>query len=275
MHKSFVLILMAGLATSACSAGTQSANAPRANAPSANASSPGQAAMQAAQASVANAPTAVLVAVHKLAPAATIQAVDKTPLPDLYQVVAEGQIVYVSADGRYMLQGNAYDLRTHKDLSDARMDQLRRDALTRLSPSQMIRYAPAHPKYTVTVFTDIDCPFCREFHQHIADYLKAGIAVDYLFWPRTGLDTPSAAKAVSVWCAADRKAAFTAAKAGADPKPAHCDNPVKHDFDLGLDLGVSGTPTIIAGNGAVIGGYATPDELLKRLQQVHAPASGG
>ena len=210
-------------------------------------------------------------AVRKLAPHVNIQAIDKTPLPNIWQVVAQGQVVYVSADGRYMFQGDAFDLKTGAALSDARMDQLRRNALAKIPADRMIRFAPAHPKYTVTVFTDVDCPYCRLFHARIADYNNAGIAVDYLFWPRTGLDTPSYYKAVSVWCAADRKRTFTAAKAGVDPKPARCDNPVKHDFELGLDLGVDGTPTIIASNGAVLNGYATPAQLLHWLSEKSGP----
>ena len=263
----FPLLLTIALAASACSAGTGTpgaSTAPKLHAPDDHA-------LQPAAQGVAGAPAPVIDAIRKLAPQAEIQAVDKTPLPGLYQVVASGQVVYVSGDGRYMLQGNAYDLKTHDDLSDARMDQLRRDALAKIPASQMLRFAPSKPKYTVTVFTDVDCPYCREFHSHIAEYNKAGIAVDYLFWPRTGLHTPSAAKAVSVWCAADRKAAFTRAKLGVDPKPATCANPVARDFELGLDLGVDGTPTIVAGNGAVIGGYADPQELLERLREVHAP----
>ncbi|MEO7148970.1 MAG: DsbC family protein [Rhodanobacteraceae bacterium] len=271
MFKLFPLIFVLALTTTACSTDTGTAGAPSA----AKADDSQSAALRLAQANAANAPQAVTDAVRKLAPHATIQSIVQTPIPGLYQVIASGQVVYVSADGRYMLQGNAYDLKTHTDLSDAQMDRLRREALATVSPAQMLRFAPPHPKYTVTVFTDIDCPYCREFHRHIADYNAAGIAVDYLFWPRSGLDTPSYDKAVSVWCAADRKRAFTAAKAGVDPKPATCANPVRHDFELGLDLGVDGTPSIIAGNGALIGGYATPRDLLQRLQTVHAPASGG
>jgi len=232
-------------------------------------------ATQSAQTSVTAAPQAVIDAVRKLAPHVNIQAVDRTPLPNIWQVVAQGQVVYVSADGRYMFQDDAFDMNTGEALSDARMDQLRRDALAKIPADRMIRFAPAHPKYTVTVFTDVDCPYCRMFHAHIADYNKAGIAVDYLFWPRTGLDTPSYYKAVSVWCAADRKRTFTAAKAGVDPKPARCDNPVKHDFELGLDLGVDGTPTIIASNGAVLNGYATPAQLLRWLSERAGPQDGG
>ncbi len=270
MYKLLPFLFAATLAAGACSANTGPAPA-KSNATATHM----VAAAATSQPTNNTAPQAVTDAVRKLAPHAAIQSITQTPIPSLYQVIAQGQVVYVSADGRYMLQGNAYDLKTHTDLSDAQMDRLRRAALASVSPAQMLRYAPAHPKYTVTVFTDIDCPYCREFHRHIADYNAAGIAVDYLFWPRTGLDTSSAAKAVSVWCAADRKAAFTAAKAGVDPKPATCANPVKHDFELGVELGVDGTPTIIAGNGALIGGYVTPQDLLQRLQTVHAPAAGG
>ena len=274
MSKFLLLLLAISLLVGACSA---TPNAPGAShvttdtmAGTSQPSAKNPNAARSSQASIA-APQAVTAAVRKLAPHINIQAVDKTPLPNIWQVVAGGQVVYVSTDGRYMFQGNAFDLDTGAALSDARMDQLRRDALAKIPAGRMIRFAPAHPKYTVTVFTDVDCPYCRLFHARIADYNNAGIAVDYLFWPRTGLDTPSYYKAVSVWCAADRKRTFTAAKAGVDPKPARCDNPVKHDFELGLDLGVDGTPTIIASNGAVLNGYATPAQLLHWLSEKSGP----
>lgn len=268
MSKLLPLLFAATLIASACSANENAA-------PVSGTKSVSDDRPQIASAGTASAPQAVIDAVRKLAPASVkIEAVDKTPLPNIWQVVAGGQAVYISADGRYMFQGNAFDLQTGAALSDARMDQLRRDALAQVPPERMIRFAPAHPKYTITVFTDVDCPYCRAFHAHIADYNKAGIAVNYLFWPRTGLDTPSYYKAISVWCAADRKRAFTAAKAGVDPKPTRCDNPVKQDFELGLDLGVDGTPAIIASNGALMNSYATPEQLLHWLGEKPGPKDG-
>jgi thiol:disulfide interchange protein DsbC len=218
---------------------------------------------------------AIESAIGKMAPHARIQSLQPSPVPGLFQVVAQGQVLYISGDGRYVIEGDAYDIGTRTALNDEVMNRLRRHAVAKIAPDQMIRFAPPRPRYTVVVFTDLDCPYCRAFHANIAAINKLGIAVEYLFWPRSGLNTPSSQKAVSVWCAADRKAAFTAAKLGVDPKPAQCGNPVKRDYDLGIDLGVEGTPTIIAGNGEVIGGYADPQELLKRLQAVHAPVQGG
>ncbi len=207
-------------------------------------------------------------AIHKLVPGAEIESIDKSALPGMYTVIASGQVVYVSGDGKYLMQGSLYDLAQHKDLTAARMDTVRKAALAKLSPSKHIEFAPKDPKYHVTVFTDIDCGYCRKLHSHIDEYNKDGIAVDYLFFPRTGIGSPSYDKAVSVWCAADRKDAFTQAKMGATPKPAKCDNPVASEFQLGRRLGVNGTPTIIADDGSVIGGYLTPAQMLQQLQAV-------
>jgi len=214
--------------------------------------------------------SAIAAAIAQMAPGARVQAITPTPIAGLYQTIANGQVLYLTGDGRYVIQGDAFDIKTRTPLNAVTMNHLRRDAIAKLQPAQMIRYAPANPKYTVTVFTDVDCPYCRAFHTNIAEINKLGIAVDYLFWPRTGLGTPSAQKAVDVWCASDRQTALTHAFEGKSPGGASCQSPVAHDFNLGVDLGVDGTPTVIADNGVVLGGYVDPQELLRRLQTVHA-----
>lgn len=218
---------------------------------------------------------AIIAGVHQIDPGARVQAISPVPIAGLYQVIAHGQVFYMTADGRYVIQGDAFDIRNRVALNGATMNRLRANAITKLEPAQMIRYAPPNPKHTVTVFTDIDCPYCRAFHANMAAMNKLGIAVDYLFWPRTGLGTSSARKAVDVWCASDRQAALTRAFEGAPPGDARCESPVTHDFNLGVDLGVDGTPTIVADNGVVLGGYVDPQELLRRLQEVHAAGRGG
>jgi thiol:disulfide interchange protein DsbC len=218
--------------------------------------------------------SAIVAAVTKMAPGARVQAITPTPIAGLYQTIADGQVLYLTGDGRYVIQGAAFDVENRTSLAAGTMNRLRSDAIARLQPDQMIRYAPADPKYTVTVFTDVDCPYCRAFHANMAEINKLGIAVDYLFWPRTGLGTPSAQKAVDVWCASDRQAALTRAFEGQVTGGANCQSPVAHDFNLGVDLGVGGTPTIIADNGVVLGGYVDPQELLRRLRTVHATGAG-
>lgn len=236
------------------------------------------AAISDAQAAPAPASTVVTPAVRqkiaatvaKMAPHASVQTIVPMPIAGLYQVVVQGQVLYMTGDGRYVIQGDAFDVATRTPFNSLTLNRLRREAIAKLSPGQMIRFAPANPKYTVTVFTDIDCPYCRAFHANIAEMNKLGIAVDYLFWPRSGLGTPSAQKAVDVWCAGDRHAALTQAFEGQTPRNETCESPVAHDFNLGVDLGVDGTPTVIAANGTVLGGYVDPYELLRRLESAHA-----
>ncbi|MDE1894319.1 MAG: DsbC family protein [Xanthomonadaceae bacterium] len=212
-------------------------------------------------------------AIHRLAANVDVDSIRPAPMPGFYQVIAAGQMVYVSTDGKYMMHGDLVDLGRRENLSDAAWAAFRKDELAKVPVSQRIVFAPARPKYTVTVFTDVSCGFCRALHAHMAAFNKAGIAVEYLAWPREGVlttagrPTPTYAEMVSVWCAKDRKAAFTAAEQGQAPAAASCVNPVKDQYELGLKLGVNGTPTIYGADGRVLGGFVTPEQLLKALEE--------
>jgi thiol:disulfide interchange protein DsbC len=207
-------------------------------------------------------------ALHTLVPNLKVDSVEPAPINGFYEVLAGGQVVYVSTDGKYLLQGGLYDLSTKKDLTESKLARARKTALDKVPASKRIVFAPKDPKYTVSVFTDIDCGYCRKLHSQIEEYNQQGIAVEYLWFPRSGLNTPSYDKAVSVWCAVDRKKAFTEAKGGAEPKAAKCDNPIAEEFDLGTRLGVNGTPSIYAPNGTQIGGYLTPEQMRAKLDSM-------
>jgi thiol:disulfide interchange protein DsbC len=215
----------------------------------------------------------VRAAIRTLSAKTEVDSIGPSPLPGFYQVIAAGQMLYVSTDGKYLFNGDLVDLGRHENVSEAAWAGFRKAELAKVPAAQRIVFAPPHPKYTISVFTDVNCGFCRALHEHVADFNKAGIAVEYLAWPREGVTTtagrptPTYTEMVSVWCSADRKAAFTAAKEGHAPKAATCTNPVKDQFDLGLKLGVSGTPTIYGPDGTMLGGYVTPEQLLQALQQ--------
>jgi len=201
-------------------------------------------------------------------PGAQASDVAVSPIPGLYEVTMGGLITYVSADGKYLLSGNVYDLDTQVNLTASRRNSARAKALAAASESNMIVFGPANAKMTVTVFTDIDCGFCRKLHSQIADVNKAGVRVRYMFFPRTGPGTESWTKAEQVWCAADRREALTRAKKGDTVKGKSCgDAAVKSQYELGSDLGVEGTPAIFTQNGDYIGGYLTPAELVQAIQE--------
>ena len=207
-------------------------------------------------------------ALQGLIPQAKIDTVEAAPLPGYRQAIIDSHLIYVSDDGKYVLQGTLYDTQSKRDLTGSRLAVEHKGKVDSVPLSKRIVFAPDKPKYKITVFTDIDCGYCRKLHSQIAEYNKRGIEVDYLFFPRSGLNSPSYDKAVSVWCAADRNAAFTSAKAGKTPAPLKCDNPVAEEFKLGAQVGVDGTPTIFASDGTKIGGYLSPTDMLAKLENL-------
>ncbi len=218
----------------------------------------------------------VRAAIKKLVPNAKVEKIEPSPITGYSQAIIGGQLVYVSNDGRYVLQGTLYDADAKIDLTAARMSREHVARLDAYPTDKRFVFKPKGAvKHRITVFTDIDCGYCRKMHQHIAEYNERGIQVDYLFFPRSGPGTASFDKAVSVWCAKDRNQAFTDAKAGQNPAPLKCDNPITEQYQLGLSVGVDGTPAVYAPDGSKIGGYLTPDQLQAQLERVAAMNKSG
>lgn len=207
----------------------------------------------------------------KILPGETPEVVSPSVLPGMYEVVYGMQVMYMSNDGRYVLQGDIIDLDKRENITEAVRSGQRLKLVKTLDPSTMIVFKPKEKtKYVLTVFTDIDCGYCRKLHRQIDEYLAKGIEVRYLSFPRSGIDTKSYYKAVTVWCSEDKHDALTRSKAGEKLPKKECDNPVKDHMKLAEKFGVSGTPTLILENGDVIPGYVPPDRLAPLLAQAHA-----
>jgi thiol:disulfide interchange protein DsbC len=201
-----------------------------------------------------------------LVPDMQIDSIEKSVLPGMYEVTIGPEVYYVSEDGRYMVMGKVMDLHTREDISETKLSKARLNVLAQFGDKDRITFAPPNPKHEITVFTDIDCGYCRKLHSEIEQYNAKGIAVHYLFYPRAGVGSPSYKEAVSVWCAADRKSAFTAAKAGQPPEEKQCEHPVMRHMEAARALGLEGTPMIILDDGRRMGGYLPADELAQRFE---------
>jgi thiol:disulfide interchange protein DsbC len=205
-------------------------------------------------------------------PEISLDQVAATPIAGLYEVRIGSQIAYVSTDGRYMVQGEIIDLTTDQNLTEDRRQGVRRDVLAGIKESEMIVFAPANPTSTVTVFTDVDCGYCRKLHKQIATYNAKGIKVRYMYFPRSGPGTESWTKAEQVACSPDPRTALTRAKLDEVLKVKPCQpNPVAKDYKIGREFGVQGTPAIILESGELIGGYLDPTELAQYIAEAKAP----
>jgi thiol:disulfide interchange protein DsbC len=194
----------------------------------------------------------------------SLKAIDDT---GLYEAVINGQILYFSKDGRYVIQGDMVSLDSRTNLTEQRRVSLRKEALDKLDEKDMIIFGPENAKYTITVFTDIDCGYCRKMHSEMEKYNDLGIRVRYMSFPRGGIGSKSYDDAVNVWCAADRQKAMTKAKQGQEIATKTCVNPVKTEFELGQQLGVQGTPSIFLESGQILPGYLPPEKLIQVLDE--------
>lgn len=201
-------------------------------------------------------------------PGLTASQVRPAPMPGFHEVRVGAQILYVSTDGRFLVQGELFDVASETNLTEQRRASARVEAVDDVSEGTMIVFAPPEFQHTITVFTDIDCGYCRRMHQHMEEYNRLGIAIEYLFFPRAGMGSDSFDKAVSVWCSDDRHKAMDEAKAGVVLDKKQCSNPIEADYDLGNRIGVTGTPAVFTESGLQLGGYMPPDQLLQRLEQL-------
>ena len=194
----------------------------------------------------------------------SIQALDNT---GLYEAVLQGEIIYFSEDARYVFQGDVIALETRENITENKRVKLRQDTLASLDEAEMIIYEPKETKHTLTVFTDIDCGYCRKLHMQMSDYTDLGIRIRYMAFPRAGIDSESFQKAEAVWCAKDRKQAMTDAKNGMDVDSDSCAAPIKSQYETGRRLGVTGTPALFLESGEMLPGYVPPKRLIKLLDE--------
>lgn len=215
--------------------------------------------------------------VHDINPQAKLKQISDSPFPGIKTVVADASVMYASEDGRYLFYGVLLDTKTKQNLTDAVLGNVRVEALASIPAQDVISFKPKHPKYVVTAFTDTSCGYCQLLFKNTQGYLAEGIQINYVPWPRAGMQAPNLVQMQSVWCAKDPVSAYSAAMNGQPVPTATCKNSA--DFptllSLGEKLGINGTPAVFDRTGRKIGGFMTPAQMLAKLQELdHQRTSG-
>ena len=192
----------------------------------------------------------------------------------------------VSEDGRYFLYGQMFkiDLQTAnvgadlygsykslepsvKNLTDLDMFEKRRSLMKEIQESELITFKAVNEKHSLTIFTDVDCGYCRKLHKQIKEYNDLGISIKYAAFPRSGLGTDTFTKMAGAWCSEDTKKVLTSLKDGKEPRLEFCESqPVAKHYAIGKKIGITGTPAIITNEGELLPGYYSPQDLLKKLK---------
>ena len=257
MSRILVTALLGAISLSACA---------QTSAPAASQAEAAKPAPAKAAAPVAGADANVRQALAGIAPDLAPEYVGAAPFPGFREVLLGGQVLYVSDDGRYLMQSQPFDLKARKPATSAGLMAYRSKLLASIPEADRIVFAPPNTKHTITVFTDIECGYCRRMHQQIADYNRLGIAVEYVAFPRMGPASKDFRDMESVWCASDRRRALSQAKAGEPVQKKQCTSPVAMQYEIGQRVGVNGTPAVFAADGTQLGGYVPPQQMLDALE---------
>lgn len=186
-------------------------------------------------------------------------------MPGLLQFSMGAQTLYVTEDGRFLFQGDLYDLVSQKNLTEETEKSNRVGTLETFGEENMLVFKPKEQKNFITVFTDVDCPYCRRFHEEMDQYLAKGIAVRYIFLPFKG--QKSLEQSVNIWCAKNPQEAMTTVKNGNRITSPPCNNPIQKHMELGKNFSIRGTPAIVLQDGELIPGYRPVSDVAKMLGQ--------
>lgn len=208
----------------------------------------------------------ILAQLSELFPKGTDIDLRQSPIDHLYTVRVGSQVFYVSGDGKHLISGDLYDTASNENITELERQNVRLDYIHSINPKSMITFSPSDYQHTVTIFTDIDCGYCRKFHQEIEEVMEEGIRVQYISFPRGGPESDSWYKAQKVWCSENRQQAITQAKQGKELSNDLCSSdPVQEHYNLGLKFNVQGTPTLLTDKGEIIVGYMPAASLRERL----------
>ncbi|MBF0265614.1 MAG: DsbC family protein [Gammaproteobacteria bacterium] len=199
--------------------------------------------------------------------------IETTPIEGLFEVSFGPRIFYFNKDATLMFKGDLIKLQTKENLTEIKRSQSRAKLIEAMGEDNMVVFKAPQEKYKITVFTDIDCPYCTKMHKEMPAYNTAGISVRYMAYPRAGVGSSSYLKAVNVWCSKDKNKAMTDAKNGLNVTSPSCENPVERQFELGQVVGVTGTPAIFLHDGKLIPGYVPALRLKEMLDSTYTKKS--
>lgn len=204
-----------------------------------------------------------------------VSSIRKSPVKGIYEIRAGGRIMYTSKDGAHLFVGSLIDLKNQANLTRESQKSITMERLAQVDEATMLIIGPKKAPHTLTVFTDVDCGYCAKLHLEVPQLNKNGIRVRYLFYPRAGIGSSSYKRAVAVWCARDRVKAIGDAKARKPIDMKECKNPIADHYNLGQELGLSGTPMLIMDDGTIINGYQPAPELIKAFKAQASARKGG
>jgi len=206
-----------------------------------------------------------------LYPSTRFGPVDATAWAGVYEVAMGANLAYVDASGQYFLFGHLYDMTTQRDLTAERKDTLTRVDFQTLPLADALKEVRGQGSRVLAIFSDPDCPYCRRLEAELKDL--GDVTVYTFLLPLDSLHPEARSKAVGVWCAPEPLQAWRDLMLqGQTPQASDCLHPVDRNVALAKQLGINGTPTLIAGDGRMMSGAASRQQIDAWLSRASASA---
>lgn len=208
-------------------------------------------------------------------PGIPVQSITMTPYNGLYEVMMQGEVFYMDDAAQFFFQGNIIELKTDRNVTLERTRDLLRVTFDELPLDSAIKIVKGNGERQVAVFSDPDCPFCKELETQLK--LVDNVTVYTFLYPIEDLHAGATAKAAGIWCAADPVKTWhdwmlngvTPPKASDD-----CKTPVAELARLALNIRVGATPTLIFSNGERHEGSLAAADLENALESIKAMPDG-
>ena len=199
-----------------------------------------------------------------------IDSIQRSEVENFYEIeLSDKSFFYVEENAQYLFLGDIYKLGENEliNISQQKKFSSSQEMLKKINPESLISFTPELIKYKIYVFTDVDCGFCRKFHKQIDAYLNEGIQINYLAFPRSGVESETYTKMTTAWCSNDRQKVLTGLKNDEVFDQIDCmNNPIKEHYQLAKSIDIEGTPTIISSTGLTIPGFIEAKELVEYLK---------
>lgn len=210
-----------------------------------------------------------LAQLNPIFPELTENNINKSVINGFYEVLIENPIytiIYISTDGRFIIDGDIINLENMSILSDKKLNAIKKDLINSIKEEDKIIFKAKEQKYIINVFTDVDCPYCIKLHSDIEKINNFGISVHYLAYPINKIHPEAEKNMQRIWCAEDKKQAMHSYKTKRIIiNNKYCENPIAEQLIIGKKLDIHGTPYIFLEDGSHIVGYPGIEILLNKV----------
>lgn len=195
--------------------------------------------------------------------------IQRSPMPGVWEVWMGNNVAFITDDARYFIFGHMYDMATQTDLTAnkreqllvAQADQKPQISFDALPLDQAIKTVRGDGSRKVAVFSDPDCPYCKQLELELANV--DNVTIYTFLFPLPSLHPQAVTKANAIWCSPDAAKAWQAfmLKDKLPKNPANCPTPVRSNMELAERYGIQGTPYLVFGNGSKVAGALTVDAI--------------